>query len=418
MSHDFLRGSMSISEQTYFVIPLSVQEEGQDYIVGDKETGNFYQFPAEGVAIIDFLRRGASIEEIKQRCAQRFAEPVDVDDFVSTLIDIGFVSTAQMQQVQEQRQVAASADRRWKFSMRPALARQFVSAPAVAIYGAVIAYAAVLIYRQPRLGINLGAFYLEQHLTLTLVALLVLQGMTTALHELGHMVATASRGVESRLGMGTRLWNLVAEADISGIFSLPKQQRYLPLFAGMLVDLFCIAVIVISINYLAGTHSLPLLVQILQALILQILITISWQFNMFLRTDVYYAFCIYSGYPDLDGDARLYISEKLHRLTFGLFGKPAGTAAFHNRRILRAFAAIWLVGRIASLVFLFAVILPTLGKYIQDAYQSLTGHGAGKYAAWDIAVFVLVSLAISGTGMYVWLANKIKSFRGTRHVGP
>ena len=35
--------------QQYFVIPLSVQKDGDDYLVGNAEMGDFYQFPEQGV---------------------------------------------------------------------------------------------------------------------------------------------------------------------------------------------------------------------------------------------------------------------------------------------------------------------------------------------------------------------------------
>lgn len=407
---------MGSSEQTYFVIPLSVQEEGQDYIVGNKDVGDFYQFPKEGVAVIGFLQQGASVDEAKRRCAEQFPDPVDVDDFISVLLEIGFISPVEQQHEHLKRLADGSPERRLKFSLSRKMAGLFVSLPALCAYVAVVACAAFFLYQRPQLGINVDAFYLKQHLTITLVALLVLHGMTTALHELGHMIAAASRGVESYLGMGHRLWNIVAEADISGIFSLPKQQRYFPLFAGILVDIFSISVIVIVIHYLAIGNTLPLAVQILQALILQILITISWQFNVFLRTDIYYAFCNYSGYPDLDSDARIYISSKIHSLSFGMLGKPAGTAKFHSKPILRAFVVIWLLGRVASLAFLFGIIIPTLTRYAEDAYRSLAGIGAAKYDKWDIGIFVLVSTAVIGAGMYVWLSNKIKLSWEKRNV--
>jgi hypothetical protein len=99
-----------------------------------------------------------------------------------------------------------------------------------------------------------------------------------------------------------------------------------------------------------------------------------------------------------------------------MFGKPAGQFEFHSKPILRAFVAVWLLGRVASLIFLFKIILPTLGRYVEDAYRSLTGTGATKYDTWDIAMFVLISLAISGSGMYVWLSSKIKLSWGRRNV--
>lgn len=412
-----LRGNMAIDEQKYNVIPLSMQKEGEGYIVGNKDSGDFYQFPEEGAAVIGFLQQGASVAEIKKRCAGQFADSIDVEDFISVLTEIGFIAPVGQQRPPIQQPAAVAPGRRWKFDMSPKLAKTFVSLPMGCLYVIAVGYAAFLIYRNPHSSININAFYLEHHLTLTLVLLLVLQGATTALHELGHMIAAASRGIASYLGMGNRLWNIVAEADISGIFSLPKRQRYFPIFAGMLVDIFCIASLVIVINHIIESSGSPIVVQILQALVLQILVTILWQFNMFLRTDIYYAFCIYSGYPDLDSDARIYISEKLNFLSFGKLGKPAGGMKFHDRRILRWFVSLWLLGRIASLIFLATIVIPTLARYTEDAYRSIMGIGAGRYDQWDIAAFVLVSFAITGAGMYVWLSNKIKLSWEKRNVG-
>jgi putative peptide zinc metalloprotease protein len=38
--------------EQYFVIPLSVQKDGDDYLVGNAEMGDFYQFPAQGLKIL------------------------------------------------------------------------------------------------------------------------------------------------------------------------------------------------------------------------------------------------------------------------------------------------------------------------------------------------------------------------------
>jgi hypothetical protein len=44
--------------QQYFVIPLSVQKDGDDYLVGNAEMGDFYQFPEQGVKILNMLKSG------------------------------------------------------------------------------------------------------------------------------------------------------------------------------------------------------------------------------------------------------------------------------------------------------------------------------------------------------------------------
>lgn len=403
---------MAAIVQKYFVIPLSVQDEGEAYIVGNQELGEFYQFPKEGLAVINLLRSGVPVNEIKTRCAMDFAESIDVDDFIATLLEIGFISPAGQENDYLQKIAEKAPDRRWKFSMRQETAKLFVSPLTLCVYAAVVGYALLSAFRNPQLSINMNAFYLERHLTLTLVTLLFLQCGTTVLHELGHMIAAASRGIDSRLGIGNRLWHIVAEADLSGIFSLPKSQRYFPLFAGILVDIFSIAAITIIIKYLVESQSAPAAVQILQALILQILVTVSWQFNVFMRTDIYYALCNYYSYPNLDSDARTYIAGKLHTISLGVFGKSAGAASYYSKRILRLFALLWIIGRIAALVFLFGIVLPTLARYGMDAYNAVMGIGPPKYNKWDITMFVLISAALVSAGIGMWLFKKFKLFRG------
>ena len=56
-------------------------------------------------------------------------------------------------------------------------------------------------------------------------------------HELAHLIAARAVGVNSRMGISHRLWYLVAETDLTGLWSVTRNQRYLPMLAGMIVDL-------------------------------------------------------------------------------------------------------------------------------------------------------------------------------------
>lgn len=408
---------MSLLAPTYSVIPLSIQDEGDCFMVGSQDLGDYYQFPGEGVAIIGMLREGASVDAIKARAANEFAEAVDVDDFLATLLAIGFIAP-EGQPVPPAPPTANfhDADRRIRFSMRMETARWFISAPAVALYAGVIACAAWAMVSDPRTRPNLQAFYLEKNLTLTLLALLVLQTLTTVLHECGHMIAAASQGIHSRLGIGNRIWNIVAEADLSGIFSLPKRRRYFPLLAGMLVDLFSISCITLWIGQLVQHHSSPALVAILQALVLQVIITLSWQFNLFLRTDLYYVICDIANYPTLDGDARIYIADKIFRITGGRAGQCAPADAFPRKRAVRMFAALWIAGRIGAIAFLLGIILPTLLRYLADAWHAMHGTGASQYDALDVAAFALLAVILTGGGVAFWITNKLKLVKERRHA--
>ncbi len=405
---------MTISgSSTFHVIPLSIQREGEEYLVGNQKIEEFYQFPEEGVRVIKHLQDGETIDSIKALCAAEFKEPIDVDDFVSLLLEIGFIHDPKDQASFHHKANADTGDKRWVFRANAGLAGLFFSIPAFIIYILVIASACVLALDDPRLRVNLDALYIKNNLTLALVSLLLLHSFVTVLHELGHMLAVAKYGIESKLGIGNRLWSIVAEADLSGILALPKRQRYLPLWAGIIVDLFSIAVITLLIKMLLLSSADPFIVQIMQALVLQILFTISWQFNLFLKTDIYYILCNYYSYPNLDAEARTYLKQKLHQVSLGALG-VAHAGSYHKISMLRAFAAVWVFGRIAALGLLFLVVIPTLLRYGQDAYSAATGQSSGNQ--WDIGSFVLISVLLFSAGMYMWIKGKIRANKGIAHV--
>lgn len=396
-------------EQRYFVIPLSVQPEGEGYYIGNAELGEFYEFPEEGLRIIERLRGGDSVGSIKAAMAVDSGETLDVDDFIEQLREIGFIHAPHdSDQYQQQLHDTAAGDKRLSFKGNIALARALFSSVSLAIYLSVLIFAGLSVYRDPRLLPNLEAFYLERHLTLTLVALLALYLITTMLHELGHMLAAARYGVRSRLGLGNRLWNLVAEADLTGILSLPRNQRYLPLMAGMMVDVLNIALLTLAIGWLLDHHGNAFLVQLLQALVLQLILTISWQLNIFLRTDFYYVACNYFVHPDLDQHARAYLRDRVYHFSSGRFGQAAPTdaAAPRNLGILRAFSLLWVAGRASALLLLAFVVIPTLARYVRTAYDSFASPEATYLTALDATAFAAISLALFGAGMYLWLRRR------------
>lgn len=388
----------------YFVIPLSVQQEGEQYYVGNAQLDEFYQFPEEGLRIIRMLQEGASTGEVKARLAAASDENLDVDEFVDTLLEIGFIHPhGESDRYEAAIAARDSAEKRLIFKADPRLARAVFSRPMLAIYLAIVGTAAWSALVDPRLRLNFDAFYLEHDLTLTLFVLLLLYAFTASLHELGHMLAAARQGVQSRLGFSNRMWDIVAEADMTGLLALPRRKRYLPLAAGMMVDVLSISTITLLLKVLIPAGGHPFAVQLLQALALQITISIFWQFSIFLKTDVYYIVCNFFGYTDLNAQAQHFYLNQLHAFSFGLLGRPTEPIRPEHLRIARTFFAIWLIGRVWSIAFLVFILIPTIYRYFERAVDAYHNPYMPASVAIDIGVFATISAAILGVGLYMWL---------------
>ena len=396
----------TIDAPQYFVIPLSVQKEGDFYLVGNSEMGDFYQFPEQGLRILNMLRSGDNAVTIRSRLAGEYSEMVDVDDFVAQLANIGFIySQDQRQSVQAQMQVTTQAARR-TFNVEPRIAKAIFSPPVLFCCLIIVLYAVFSAINNPQLRLNFNAFYTDTNRTPLLLLVLILSLIETVMHECGHMLAAARHGIKSAYGIGNRLWTIVAESDLTGILTLPKSQRYFPMLAGVLVDILCASLLTLLIEVLLRYGASAFTVQVVQALVLEIVISITWQFNIFVKTDIYFVLCNYFSHPDLDRDARSYLHGLLYCATFGLFGSKAVATNFQNLFVLRVFTAIWLFGRILSVLVLVDVFLPTMGKYIVSAVHLLRGPPASIWVACDTMLYVSITLTMLGAGMYMWLKQR------------
>ena len=164
----------TVDAQQFFVVPLSIQKEGDVYVVGSAELGEFYQFPEQGLQILDMLKTGNTPVAIKNRLAAESGETVDVEGFVDQLASIGFIQSEDQRKNQEQQRSATVPDPRRTFNVDPGLARAIFSWPVLLCYAAIVAYAIRGAITEPALRLNPAAFYIETYRTPLLVIMLCL----------------------------------------------------------------------------------------------------------------------------------------------------------------------------------------------------------------------------------------------------
>ncbi len=380
-----------------------MQKEGSVHVVGNLATNDFYQIPDVGARILAMLGSGETKDGIRSRLAREQTEPVDVESFIDDLHGLGLVFPEDEEPPNAPGRIG-TRDGTLRISRR--VARTIVSWPLMTACTALVIYAAAQMVLDPRQRINLSAFYFEQNRTILFVLVTVASLLLALLHEFGHVIAAARQGIPATLGVGTRMWNIVAEAEITGVLALSKSQRYFPMLAGMLVDVLCISLLTIFLRLLLNHGAGSFTRQLVQAAILSRALGVLWQFNIFVKTDIYYLLCTHFSYPDLDADARAYMGRVLHRATSGLFGTPGASRTFGSRPAVVLFSLIWILGRTFSLGVLLCVFLPTMWRYGQSAFGMLEESPASMWQAFDLGIYLCLTLTMVGTGMYMWLRQK------------
>lgn len=395
------------------VQPFTRQADGEETIIGRVETGVFLAVPSEAIELLDELAQGRTIGEVSDGYEQRYGETPDLEDFIQILETKGIVKPVAPG---DNGAATASASPqvkrvRYHFSNFPhRLAQRIFNLPTVVVGCAVIALALAASIRNPSLLPGPRDLYFPDRRTLTWTILILASYATIFIHELGHLVAARAVGINSRLGISHRLWYLVAETDLTGLWSVPKRQRYLPLLAGSLIDTVSGSLLLLLMFAQGqGWLALPTLaVRVARGMMFTYMMRVLWQFFLFVRTDFYYVIASIFNCRNLLKDTEGFLRNQVARIL--PFVRPVDQSEIpeRERRVIRFYSILWVVGRAFALTILFTVTLPLAVLYIRNlglTFQRGFGTNPADFAdALLLASYFLIPLTI---GLVLWLQGMV-----------
>jgi hypothetical protein len=385
------------------VRPIAQQREGQSITIGDLGRQVFLTIPAEGMDILSALAEGKTVGEAVRLYEQTHDEKPDVEDFLSVLADEGFVAPWGDEAFAEQvRQTAEPSLGR----ISPAVARRLFGAPVLAVCALVVGVAVALLVADPGVMPGPAVLVFHHHLAALTLGMFVVTMAGVVVHELGHLLAARASGVPAKIGLGNRLWIVVAETDMTGIWMVPKRRRYLAFLAGPIIDVVSAAALVgVLWAQRHGWIDLsPVLVQFTGAVLFSYLLRLLWQCFVFVRTDFYFVIA-----TALDCKSLLADTEDLLRNRWASLrgrGGMVDQSAIPPRemRAVRAYSVVWLVGRAVALASLVLVTLPVLVGYGAEVVRSVSG-GRSSYDAVDLLTLAVLGLGVQGAGLVVWIRS-------------
>jgi putative peptide zinc metalloprotease protein len=397
------------------VFPFSRQPDGEEVIIGRPETGVFLAVPPDAVDVLDELAAGKPIGDVERAYEATHGETLDLTDFVELLHAKGLIEPIDGSRETKGAVTPAQRDvgnRRYHFATFPqSVARVLFGTPVLAACLLLSLLALAIVIENPAMAVGPKDLYFPDHSTLSILLLTAITYFTLFVHEFAHLVAARAVGVNSRLGIGHRLWVLVAETDLTGLWSVPKKRRYLPLFAGMIVDCVSCSVLIellfVFTYYRVNTY--PLGLRIARAVVFTYLMRIAWQFLLFLRTDIYYVLVNYLGCRNLMNDTETHLKNWAARVIPGVKYRDQSGIPAAEARVIRIYSLLWLAGRAAALALLFFVTIPVCALYIRKFVATFhAGFSANPFAFLDcllLTSYILVPLLI---GMTLWINGLIK----------
>ena len=360
--------------------PLSFVPEGVDVVVGRVETGTYAVLPSDGAELLRQLSEGSTVTEAAAWYERSFGEPVDVEDFVESMDELGFTRTP------GSGVDAVTAAPRFQW-----LGRALFSTPAWLVYGAIVILALIELVRRPDLWPTSSQVYFSGSLATVTAVLLFGQIPLAFLHEAYHVLAGQRIGLHSRLSVSNRYSYVVFETRTNGLFSVPRRRRYLPFLAGMLIDTVVVGVLDLTAATLGNGHgAMPLVGRLCLALSFSIIARLGWQFLLHLRTDLYYVLSTALNCYDLHEASRSIFVNRLRRLvgrTHKLVDETQWTD--RDRRIGAWYGWLITFGFTATVVLTVFVTGPIGVTYVVRAVGGVLA-GMGTWNFWDSLVSLLI----------------------------
>ena len=385
---------------------LAVRPDRDEWIVGRMATRTFVALPAAGARAVELLREGRSVTRTEETLRAETGEEFDIADFVGDLTALGFVARIGDRPVPDVEPPRASLP--W---LRPRHVRLALHPVLPLLVGALLAAALVVLVRRPDLVPGYRDLLWSRHGSVVLLSGAAAGWALLLAHELAHLVTARAAGVPGKMRLGTRLQFLVMQTDISGIELAPRRHRLTAYLAGIALNLSVASSLVLV---LAPTEPGTTAHRLLAAALLLALLPLPFQCMVFTRTDLYFVLQDLTGCRDLYGDGLAYARYRFRRAvrpvrrgprTEAARDDPSSRLPAHERRAVRIYSVVLVVGTAACLTFMAAVTRPVDLALLARAVRGLgPEHGLAGNAD---AVTVLVVLGgVNVLWLVTWWRNR------------
>ncbi|MFC8432531.1 hypothetical protein [Streptomyces sp. NPDC057253] len=350
--------------------PLDSRPDGDEWIVGRRATGRFVALPEVGKQALDLLAQGLPPAEVGARLRARTGDDIDVPDFVEALLGLGFVAEVDGRAVDQEPPPPPSLA-----GIRPSHVRWLLS-PAVPV--AVLALIAVTLLSRPPVPLDYRTLLWSAHGSAVIALGAGVGWSLLLLHECAHLLTARATGVAGRIRLGTRLQFLVMQTDISGIELAPRRHRLTAYLAGIATNLTVACLAALAAGASTGTPR-----RVLAAVTLLALLPLPFQLMVFMRTDLYFVLQDLTGCRDLFGDGVAFARYRARRLLRRRGGRseepdPSLQLPAHERRAVRVYSVVLVVGTTLCLAFFAAVTLPAdITLFARALVKAASGPSVG-----------------------------------------
>lgn len=269
-----------MTKENVISLDLTVQKDGNEYTVGSPITRNYIRVPQEAVDIIKIVDGIKNLGEIESEYHRLYSgQDIDVLDFIDNLMDLNLVMQIDNKYLYPKENINKKTS---KFSN--ILGLLFFSKPFIALYFITIGFNLIILLNNREMIPSYNDFFVYNKVGISFLFFFLISWLSTFFHEAAHFLAARKYNVDIIFNLSIRYHWIVIEADMSPIWSIETNKRYIPFLAGFFWDSLGLSVCLL-IKMISTSEAL---LNISNILALLFFYRSLWQFFLFLRTDFYY----------------------------------------------------------------------------------------------------------------------------------
>ena len=370
---------------------LCQRRDGDGWVIGRIETGDFIAVPDVAHRVITLLGEGLGVEDIADRLQAETGTSFAVADFVTALDELGFVAAVGDRVRADNARLRPSLP--W---LRPGHVRWLIHPLVPAVVAGFAVATVVMLALHPALLPSYRVLVWSRRAGVVLAVNAAIGWTIILVHELAHLATARAAGAPARITVSTRLQFLAAQTDVSGVWAAPRRTRMTVYLAGMGIDV-CLAGACLLIAGLAVPHGLAR--QLLAVAAAETLLGLLAQFMIFMRTDLYFVLQDLTGCANLYADGSAYLrylggraTQRFRHMT-GPSTDPSREYPAARRRAARSYSVLLLTGTAICLGIEFVVSLPALITLVGHAISEI-GSTPVATADGGVALAILVGFQL------------------------
>jgi putative peptide zinc metalloprotease protein len=391
--------------------PLSERRDGDAWVIGRIETGDFISVPDVAHRVIALLGQHHTVDEVAAVLRAETGASFAVADFTVALDELGFLAAVDGQVREDNARPRPSLP--W---LQPQHVRWLLHPLGPAVVAAFGAAIVVMLALHHALVPSYRVLVWNRHAGLVLAVNAAIAWTLILVHEFAHLATARAAGVPARITLSTRLQFLAAQTDVSGVWAAPRRTRVTVYLAGMGIDV-CNAGICLLILGLASPHGLVR--DLLAVVVAETLLALPTQFMVFMRTDLYFVLQDLTGCANLYADGSAYLRHVGRRLTrrarHGGEPNPDPSQEYPRpqRRAVRVYSVVLLFGTAICLAVEGAVSLPTLITLLVRAASEIGGTLVATLDGCAALAILLAWQAVWGTSWWRRHQHQVRSMART-----